>query len=38
LVHLAHQIVYKPLCGIGIIQCDVGVHIGEVGLGRFRNL
>jgi hypothetical protein len=37
-IHLAHQIVYKTLCGIGVVQRDVGVYIGEVGLGRFRNL
>jgi hypothetical protein len=38
LVHLAHQIVYKTLRRYGVIQGDVGVNIGEVGLGRFRNL
>ena len=37
-VHLAHQIIYKTLCCRRIIQCDVGVNIGEVGLRRFRNI
>jgi hypothetical protein len=37
-VHLARQIIYKTLGCRRVIQCDVGVNIGEVGLRRFRNV